>query len=129
MRTKILIGIVVVAGILFWIGFVPATLKLGSSGQPINSGYASSTSRTLTGGVGTNLVFAGNSGVQLRCITNMGTSTVTLGFGTSTGLSATTGYVLGAPTSTVVFTGDALFTGPIYAYTVGTGTILSICEL
>ena len=130
-NTKLVIVMVVLLSAIFFVNSESVPM-LGSSGQAINSGNASSTSRTLNGGsagVAANIIFAANSGVELRCITNHGTSTVTLGFGTSTGLTGTQGYVLGVPTSTVVFTGDTLYTGIIYGFTVGSGTIVSTCQL
>ena len=126
--TKILIVLVVLAGLVFWFGLIPGTPKLGIAGQPITANVIGTSLSTTTVANTAQLLFATNSGAQRRCISNQGTTTVTLGFGTTTGLTATSGFAI-FPSSTAIFSGDSLYTGNTYLFSPSNGTIISGCQL
>ena len=127
MQTKTLGLLIILIGVVFWFGVLNTPL-LGSNGQPVISGNATNSTKTVSSTA--QLIFSANSGVQLRCIANTnGTSSIGLGFGTSTGLTVSTGYVVYAST-TKIFTADELYSGDIWAVGPnGTGVTIGICQL
>jgi len=123
---KIFIALVVAVAVIIGVLFtLQGETLLG--GEPINSRITATNSTATTTGNASKLILSASSGAQLRCFTNKGTTTVSLGFGTSTGLTANSGYVLGS--TTALFVGNELYTGDVYAFSAATGTVIAICEL